>query len=79
MIFLLVLYNTVKFIYWDHGVIIAKQIIYIGSISHPTQYFILLGAPGWLSQLSIQLWVSAQGMISQFTSSSPTSGSVLRL
>ena len=35
------------------------------------------GAPDWLSQLSIQLSVSAQVMISQFVSLSPASGSVL--
>ena len=35
------------------------------------------GTPGWLSQLSIGLLVSAQVMISQFMSSSPTSGSTL--
>ena len=35
------------------------------------------GAPGWLSQLSIQHLVSAQVMISPFVSSSPMSGSVL--
>ena len=36
-----------------------------------------LGAPGWLSWLSVQLWISAQVMISRFMSSSPASGSVL--
>ena len=36
-----------------------------------------LGAPGWLSRLSVQLFVSAQVMISQFVRSSPESGSVL--
>ena len=36
-----------------------------------------LGAPGWLSRLSIQLLISSHVMISQFTSSSSTSGSVL--
>ena len=34
-----------------------------------------LGAPGWLSQLSIRLLISAQAMISQFMESSPMSGS----
>ena len=33
--------------------------------------------PGWLSQLSIRLLISAQVMISLFVGSSPTSGSVL--
>ena len=36
-----------------------------------------LGAPGWLRGLSVQLLVSAQITISQFLSSSPTSGSAL--
>ena len=36
-----------------------------------------MGGPGWLSQLSVQLLVSAQVMISQFVGSSPTSGPVL--
>ena len=35
------------------------------------------GAPGWLSQLSIQLLISPQVMISQFVSLSPISGYVL--
>ena len=35
------------------------------------------GAPVWLSQLSIQLLLSAQVMNLQFVSSSPASGSVL--
>ena len=35
------------------------------------------GAPGWLSQLSVLLLVSAQVMISQFMSSRPVLGSVL--
>ena len=35
------------------------------------------GAPGWLSQLSLQLLILAQVMISQFMGSSPASGSVL--
>ena len=35
------------------------------------------GAPGWLSQLSIQLLVSAQVMISWIVGLSPESGSVL--
>ena len=35
-----------------------------------------MGAPGWFSWLNIHL-TSAQVMISQFVSSSPTSGSVL--
>ena len=35
------------------------------------------GAPGWLSWLSIRLLLSAQGMISWFMRSSPTSGSML--
>ena len=35
------------------------------------------GVPGRLSQLSVQLLISAQVMISQFVRSSPTSGSVL--
>ena len=35
------------------------------------------GVPGWLSQLSILLLISAQVMISRFVSSSPESGSVL--
>ena len=33
-----------------------------------------LGAPGWLSWLSIELWISAQVMISWFVGSSPASG-----
>ena len=37
------------------------------------------GAPGWLSQLSIELLVLAQVMISWFMRSSPTLGSVLTL
>ena len=36
-----------------------------------------MGGPGWLSQLSVQLLVSAQVMISQFVGSIPVSGSVL--
>ena len=36
-----------------------------------------MGAPGWLSPLSIQLLISAQVRISQFMSSSPALGSVL--
>ena len=36
-----------------------------------------LGAPGWLSWLSVQLLVSAHIMISQFGSSSPTLGFAL--
>ena len=36
-----------------------------------------LGASGWLSRLSGLLFVSAQVVILQFVSSSPTSGSVL--
>ena len=35
------------------------------------------GVPGWLSQLSIWLLISAQAMISWFMSSNPASGSVL--
>ena len=35
------------------------------------------GAPGWLSQLSVQLLISTQVMISQFVRSSPGSSSVL--
>ena len=35
------------------------------------------GAPEGLSRLSIQLWISGLVMISQFMSSSSTSGSVL--
>ena len=38
---------------------------------------ILLGVPGWLSQLSIRLLISAQVMISRFVGSSPTLGSAL--
>ena len=34
-------------------------------------------APGWLSKLNVELLISAQVMISQFMSLSPTSGSVL--
>ena len=37
----------------------------------------LTGAPGWLSQLSVQLSISAQVMISRFVGLSPTSGPVL--
>ena len=33
--------------------------------------------PGWLSQVSVWLLISAQGMISQFVGSSPALGSVL--
>ena len=36
-----------------------------------------LGAPGWLSWLSVQLLVLAQVVISRFVSSSPTLGSML--
>ena len=36
-----------------------------------------LGAPGWLSQLSVPLSISAQVTISRFVSLSPASGSVL--
>ena len=36
-----------------------------------------MGAPGWLSRLSVPLLVSAQVMISQFVSSSPASGPML--
>ena len=36
-----------------------------------------LGVPGWFSQLSLWLLVSAQVMISQFVSSSPASGPVM--
>ena len=35
------------------------------------------GAPEWLSQLRVQLWISAQGMTSWVVGSSPTSGSAL--
>ena len=35
------------------------------------------GAPGWLSRVSVRLLILAQVMISQFMSSSPTSGSAL--
>ena len=35
------------------------------------------GAPGWLSQLRIQLLILTQVMISRFMGSIPTSGSVL--
>ena len=35
------------------------------------------GVPGWLSQLSVQLLIWAQAMISGFLSLSPTSGPVL--
>ena len=53
--------------------------------SSPTLGFMLgmktnknkIGAPGWFGRLSVQLLISAQVMISQFVSSSPTSGSVL--
>ena len=38
-----------------------------------------VGAPGWLSRLSIRLSISAQIMISWFMGSSPTLGSVLSL
>ena len=38
-----------------------------------------MGGPGWLSQRSVQLLVSAQVMSSQFGSSSPALGSVLRV
>ena len=37
------------------------------------------GAPGWFSRLIVWLLVSAQVMISWFVSSSPESGSVLRV
>ena len=37
----------------------------------------VIGAPGWLSQLSFQLLVLAQIMISQFVGASPMLGSVL--
>ena len=37
-----------------------------------------IGVRGWVSQLNIQLLVSAQVMISQFVSLSPISGSALR-
>ena len=33
--------------------------------------------PGWLSWFSVQVWIWAQVMISQFVGSSPASGSVL--
>ena len=36
-----------------------------------------VGAPGWLSQLSVQLLVSTQVMISWFVSSNPALGSAL--
>ena len=35
------------------------------------------GAPGWLTQLQVQLLILGQVMISQFMSLSPTSGFVL--
>ena len=38
---------------------------------------IFIGMPGWLSWLSVWLLVSAQVMISQFVSLSPTLGSTL--
>ena len=38
---------------------------------------IILREPGWLSQLSVQLLISAQLMISQFVGWSPASGSGL--
>ena len=45
------------------------------TITHVKKY--ILGAPGWLSLLSIQLLISAQAMISRFTGSKPVLGSVL--
>ena len=36
-----------------------------------------IGVPGWLSQLSLQLLISAQVRISQFMGSSPALGSAL--
>ena len=36
-----------------------------------------MGAPGWLSQLSVRLLISVQVMISRFVELSPASGSVL--
>ena len=38
-----------------------------------------IGAPGWLSQLNVQLFISAQVVISQFMSSSPASGFTLKV
>ena len=38
-----------------------------------------LGAPGWLSRLSVRLLILAEVIISQFVGSSPTSGSALML
>ena len=37
----------------------------------------MIEAPGWLSQLTIQLLIAAQVMISQFVRSSPTKGSTM--
>ena len=37
----------------------------------------ILGEPGWLSRLSVQLLISAQVTISRFVGSSPVSGSAL--
>ena len=37
----------------------------------------MLGVPGWLSRLSVQLWTLAQAMLSWLGSLSPGSGSVL--
>ena len=37
----------------------------------------LSGVPGWLSQLSVQLLISAQVMILCFVRSSPASGSAM--
>ena len=44
-----------------------------------TEVEISEGAPGWLSQLSLQLLISAQVMIAAFMGSSPTSGSALSM
>ena len=43
----------------------------------PMKMYGLLGVPGWLSQLSIQLLLSAEAMNSQFVRSSHPSGSAL--
>ena len=40
---------------------------------------LIMGAPGWLSQLRVQLLISAQVMISWFVSLSPASGPELSL
>ena len=51
----------------------------VGTRANQAQKSYVKGMPGWFSQLSIQLLISAQVMISPFLNSSPTQGSALTI